>query len=105
MLNVTGKFVTVFQPTIKTDVSSKILFCNLSTSKKNTDKDGKVEYINMSWKAKMVGKAFEMAKEIKNGDKIDILKASIENTYDKEKQKAYFVVTIFEFEFSPKKSE
>lgn len=100
MLNITGKYVTVFQPEIKTNVSELILFANLSTSKKNTDKAGEVSYENMYWKGRFVGNALEPAKNLKDGDKIDIIKGAIENRYDKEKKALYVDVTIFEFEMS-----
>lgn len=99
MLNCTGKFVTVFQPCIKTNVSDKILFANLSSSKKNTHGE-EVSYENMSWNGKFVGEAFEKAKSLKEKDKIDITKGAITNRYDKEKGKLYVDVTVFDFEMS-----
>lgn len=90
MLNVTGKYVSVFE------VEAKERYCtaNLSTFKKNTDNT----YTNMYWKARFVGKAFGKAKELKDKDKIEITNGIIENNYDKEKDKLWVTVTIFEFE-------
>lgn len=40
MFNITGNFATVFlQPEIRLNVSERMLFANLSTSKKNSDKE------------------------------------------------------------------
>lgn len=100
MLNVTGKYVTVFQPRIELDKSERIVFANLSTSKKNTDRNGHVSYENMAWYGRFVGDSFEPAKALRNEDKIDIIKAAIENRYDKEAHKLYVDVTIFEFVLS-----
>jgi hypothetical protein len=103
MLNVTGKFVTVFQPEIKTKISSNMLFANLSTSKKNKSNDNVVYYTNMNWRGRFVGNAFEPSKLLKDGDKIDITKGSIENRYDKVNKTQYVDVTIYEFVMSETK--
>lgn len=99
MLNITGKFVTVFQPQIKLNVSERMVFANLSTSKKNT-RGGEVSYDNMSWRGRFVGDAFEPSKALRDGDKIDITSGMITNKYDKEKQQLYVDVTIFDFAMS-----
>lgn len=96
MLNVTGKYVTVFDPAIKPNISDKIVFANISTSKKNT-KDGQLSYANMSWRARFVGEAFAPANELKSKDKINILRGAIENNYDKEKKTLFVEVIIFDF--------
>lgn len=89
MLNVTGKYVSVFE------VEEKEKYCtaNLSTSKKNTNNT----YTNMYWKARFVGKASDKAKKLKDKDKIEITNGIIENNYDKGKDKLWVTVTIFEF--------
>lgn len=99
MLNCTGRYVTVFKPQIKEEVSKKILFANLSSTKKVTHGE-EVSYENMSWNGKFVGTAFEKAKSLKDKDKIDITRGAITNRYDKESKKLYVDVTIFEFEMS-----
>lgn len=100
MFNITGMFVTVFQPQINLNVSERMVFANLSTSKKNTDLEGRVSYENMTWKGRFVGDAFEPSKALRNGDKIDIVRGMITNKYDKEKGKLYVNVTIFEYALS-----
>lgn len=101
MFNITGKFVTVFDPSIKLDKSERTVFATLSTSKKNTAANGTVSYVNMTWlNSRFVGEAFEPAKALRNGDKIDIIRGSIENRYDKEKKILYVDVTVFEFAIS-----
>lgn len=99
MLNCTGKYVTVFNPRIMPEISEKILFANLSTSKKITHGE-EIEFENMSWSGRFVGTAFEKAASLKNKDKIDIVKGSITNRYDKEKEKLYVDVTVFDFNLS-----
>ncbi|MEG2813591.1 MAG: hypothetical protein RSA79_03225 [Oscillospiraceae bacterium] len=106
MLNVSNsRFVTVFQPEIKLNVSEHIVFANLSSSKKNTDKDGNISYTYMSWNGRFVGDAFEAAKALRNGDKIDIIKGGIQNRYDKEKKMLYVDVVIFEYILSEKSTK
>lgn len=90
MLNVTSKYVTIF------DVEDKGKYCmaNLSTSKKNSDNT----YTNMYWKARFVGNAYEKAKALENKDKIEIANGIIENNFNKDTQKLWVTVTVFEFE-------
>lgn len=89
MLNVNGKYVSVFE----VEVKEKYCLANLSTSKKNTDNT----YTNMYWKARFVGKCFDKAKNLKDRDKIEITNGIIENNFDKEKGKLWVMVTVFEF--------
>ena len=100
MFWITRNYVSVFDPTMKFDISEKMVFAKLSTSKKNTNQDGKTEYVNMRWMARFVGEAFEPAKALRNGDKVDIIKGIITNRYDKEKKTQYVSVVIFEFGMS-----
>lgn len=100
MFNITGKFVTVFQPEIQLNVSERIVFANLSTSKKNKSVGGEISYVNMSWKGRFVGDAFEPAKALRNGDKIDITSGAITNRYDKINDHLYVDVIIFDFSMS-----
>lgn len=89
MLNVTGKYVSVFEAEDK----GNFVQANLSTSKKN--KDG--TYTNMYWRARFVGEAYEPAKELVDKDKIHILRGAIENKFDKEWDRLYITVVIFRF--------
>lgn len=92
MLNLgkSTKYVSVFN----VDIKEKYVAANLTTGKKNPDET----YTNMYWKARFVGeKALEKAKALKNKDKIEILKGTIENTYDKENKNLWVNVTIFDF--------
>lgn len=89
MFNITGKYISVFE------IEDKGKYCmvNLSTPKKNKDDT----YSYMYWKGKFVGKSYEKAKKLKDRDKIEITNGIIENNYDKENEKLWVIVTIFEF--------
>jgi len=89
MLNVTGKYVSVFEAEDK----GNFVQANLSTSKKN--KDG--SYTNMYWRARFVGEAYEAAKKLVDKDKIQILRGAIENKFDKEWDRLYVTVLVFRF--------
>lgn len=89
MLNVTGKYISVFEA----DDKGNYVQANLSTSKKNQDGS----YTNMYWKARFVGEAYEPAKVLEDKDKIQILRGAVENKFDKEKDKLYVTVVIFRF--------
>lgn len=99
MLNITGKYVTVFNPHVNEETSTRSVYATLSTSKKNVI-NGVVSYENMSWSGKFVAGAFDKAKGLKDFDKIDIKKGSITNKYDKENKRLYVDVTIFDFDMS-----
>lgn len=89
MLNIKNSRGTVFQ----VEVKEKQVQCNLSTGKKNQDDT----YTNMTWRARFVGNAFEKAKELQDKDRIEIINGAVENTYDKENEKLYVNVVIFDF--------
>lgn len=88
-LNITGKYITVFQVEDK----GNYIQANLSTGKKNQDGT----YTNMSWRARFVGKCKEKAKLLGDKDKIEIISGTVENSYNKEKKALYVNVTVFDF--------
>lgn len=65
----------------------------LSTSEKK--QDGTYEYSN--WFANLVGGCVNMAKDLKEGDKITITKGKVSNVWNKEKKTAYVNMTVFGF--------
>ena len=67
---------------------------NLSTYE-GTDKEDKPIY--SSWRTNFVGKAFDKAKNLKEKDKILLLNAKVENNYNKEQDKLYVTLTVFDF--------
>ena len=89
MLNVTGKFVSVF----KVEDKGKYSVSNLTTSKKKQDNT----YENMYWRARYVGAAHQKSLSLKDKDKIEITQAVIENNYDKENKTLWVTVVIFDF--------
>lgn len=118
-LNVSGsKFVYVYDAEIKLQVSDKIVFAHLSTSRKTgnyrvdaqtgetlVDENGNpfAERRFSSWRAKFVGDAFEAAKGVANGTAIHILNGWITNEAYRKRDgsTAYdLVVTITDFELS-----
>lgn len=109
-LNVSGsKFVYVYDTELKLQVSDKIVFGRLSTSRKTgEDKDTKSKAFS-SWNARFVGNAFEPAKGLVAGSAINIINGWITNEkviLSKNKTKKdgdekigrYPTVTITDFE-------
>ena len=70
---------------------------NLSTYE-GKDKDNKAVY--SSWRTYFVGEAYEKAKELKEKDKILLINAKVENDYNKEQEKLYVTLTVFDFEIA-----
>lgn len=66
---------------------------NLSTSKK--DKDG--NWINMNWRARYVGEAFQKASELVDKTRILITNGIIEQS--KVEDKYYYNIVIFDFDY------
>lgn len=91
-----GKFETtgtVFRPSVDKFGNPT---CTLSTGrKKGKDSD---EYINSNWLCKFVGKAKEEALKLEERDRIIIKSAQIDSVYNKDTQKTFTGVTVFEFE-------
>ena len=87
MLNVTGKYVKVWE----VKESGKVVKLSLSSSKKNKDN----KYENSSWRGRAVGNCFEKAKSLKKEDMIEIISAGIAK-YEYE-GKRYDIITIFDF--------
>ena len=83
------KFVRV----MKVEVKDKHVKATLSTSEKK--QDGQREFSN--WYSSFVGKCFEQAKSLKEGDTIEIVKGKLSNVYNKDKKQAYLNMTVFEF--------
>lgn len=116
-LNISGtRFVKVYDTEIRLQVSDKIIFAKLSTSrktgkefvdketgevKKNTDGEPLAERAFSSWSdARFVGNAFEPAKGLHNGQAIDIINGWIVNEpYIKKNgvKEYYSFITITEF--------
>lgn len=65
----------------------------LSTSEKK--QDGSYEWSN--WNAAFLGKSLDKAKQLKDGDKITVVKGKLTNVYNKETKKSYTNMTVFEF--------
>lgn len=100
MLNITGKYVTVFNPEIKLDVSEHTVFANLNTSRKDNRTEPPT-YKPSSWlNVRFVGEAFEPAKALRNMDKIDIIRGAITNEKSEKNGKFYIELVIFEFKLS-----
>lgn len=97
MLRVVDTFATVFRP----DVKEKMVAANLSTSEKG--KDG--EYLNSNWNARFVGKCLDAAKQLKEKDRIKIIRGGVrvEPYEDKSGTKRFPVrLIVFEFEVQEK---
>lgn len=79
-LNVSGsKFVYVYDTELLLQVSDKIIFAHLSTSRK-TGKDTETESrAYSSWNARFVGNAFEPAKGLAAGSAINIINGWVTN--------------------------
>ena len=94
-LNITGKYITVWQPEDK----GKYVQANISTSKKNQDGG----YQSMNWRARFVGKCKDTAAQLKDKDRIEITNGLIENNYVKETKTLWVNVVVFDFELMDSK--
>lgn len=79
----------------KAENRKNTVLARISTYEGKT-KDEKAKY--SSWNTSFVGDAYDKATELENKDKIILTNAKVENNYDKEKEKLYLNVTIFDFE-------
>ena len=93
MLNISKSYAKVWEVEDK----GKYLSGKIGSSRKNKATD---EWINSTFFCRFVGHAVELARTLVKGDKIIITNATIESTYDKEKQKGFTNVAIFNFEMN-----
>lgn len=70
------------------------MVANLS-SFEGRDQSG--EAIYSSWYTYFVGEAFEKAKSLENGDRIELSNAKVSKSYNKETKTTYVNVTVFDF--------
>lgn len=77
------------------------VIANISTYE-GKDQNGNNRYC--AWKARFVGDAYEPALNLVDKDRIVITIGKIENNYNKEQEKLYVVVTVFEFEMDDDKT-
>lgn len=75
------------------------MLANLS-SYEGKDKDDKAIY--SSWRASFVSEAYNKAKELNDKDIIILTKAKVENQYNKDTEKNYTTVVVFDFDLKEK---
>lgn len=98
MINITKSYLKVW----KLDVKEKFVSATTTSSKKDKAND---TWINSNWNVRFVGKCLGQAKELKEGDKIVVINGTVENVWDKVKEKAWVNVVVFEFELQEKNEE
>lgn len=93
-MNIKNVKATVFEPRISNKMKNTVL-ADIYTYEGN-DQDGNPKF--SSWNCKFVGSGFELAKTLKDRNKIVIKKGKVENVYNKEQEKLYVNVTVFDFD-------
>ena len=79
------------------DIQQKEKYKLVKTSTSESyELDGEKKYKNSSWFCKFVGKANE--KELNVNDMIKVTSGKIENVWDKEKERSWLNIIIFDFE-------
>ena len=76
-------------------------FANISTFE---GKDSNGNSVYSSWRTQFVSKAYEKAGNLKDKDRIVLTSAKVENNYNKETEKLYDTVTVFDFEMAPERN-
>lgn len=78
------------------EMNGKIAKASLSTYE-GKDQDDKAKW--SSWWARFVGPKAKKASRLEDGTQIVLKKAKIENVYDKKEKKAYYTVTVFDWDY------
>ena len=91
-LNIGKSYIKVWE----TEDKDNYIKAKVSSGRKDKRNEG--QYINSSWFCRFVGKSVEQARTLTKGDKITILNGMVESVWDKDKQKAYTGIVVFEFE-------
>lgn len=100
MLNFTGRFLYVSNPSIRLDVSERIVFANLTSSRADKRTNPVVYHRSYFFDVQFVGDAFEAAKALKGGEKIDVIRGMHTNEKDEHSGRYYSKYVVFEFELS-----
>ena len=78
----------------KVETKEKYVVANTSSGDKQQDGT----YKNSNWSVRFVGKCFESAKGLEEGDSIIVKSAKIENIWDKQKERNWLNLIVFDFE-------
>ena len=95
MLNLNKSYGTVFKPEV--NEKGNMVRARLSTSVKNKE-TGK--YTNSYWNVRFVGKCVDLAKQLKDRDRITILNGVVENVWDPGQKKTWLNVVVFDFAYN-----
>lgn len=93
MLNITKSYVTIWQPEDKRNYVQARLSSSRKDKRNNT-------WVNSNWFARFVGDCARRAADLEERDKIIITNGTVENVYDKEKNRTWLNVTVFDFELN-----
>lgn len=100
MVNFKGHYMMVFNPQIKLDVSECMVFANLTSSRKDSRTDPPVYYRSTWFDVAFVGEAFEPAKALRGGEKIDVVRGMMTNEKNPNTGQYHTKVVVFEFALS-----
>ncbi len=90
MINITKSYLKIW----KVEDKGKSVTATTTSSKKDKITNA---WVNSNWNVRFVGKCLEDAKRLAEGDKIVINNGVVENVWDKEKNRAWLNVLVFEF--------
>jgi len=100
MINFSCRYAMVFEPHIELKISEHKVFANLTTSRKDNRTDPPT-YVRSTWyNVAFVGEAFEPAKALRGGEKIDVIRGAITNEKKPNTGKTYTNFVVFEFDLS-----
>ena len=91
MLNLSKSYLKVW----KVEDKGKFVKAQCTSGKKDKQTD---TWINSNWNVRFCGKCLVDAKKLKEGDSVKIQSGIIENVWDKEKQRNWLNVVVFELE-------
>ena len=93
MLNIAKSYATVWK------IEDKGKYCSgrISSSKKDRRTGN---YVNSNWNVRFIGNACDPAKSLRERDKIIITNGFIENIWDKENNRNWLTLIVFDFEFA-----
>lgn len=97
MLNFTGRFLYVSNPRFCPDISDKIMFAELTSSRVDKRTNPPKYYRSCFYDVQFVGDAFKPARAFTGGEKIDVIRGMHTNETDDRTGKARPKYVVFEF--------
>ncbi|XCP83595.1 hypothetical protein ABXS75_10920 [Roseburia hominis] len=97
MLQIAETKMTIWKPEVSRSQKNTIAAIG-STCKSVHSAEGEPQFIYQNWTVYFKGAAYEPAQQLRNQERIRVIRGIVENKFDKKSNRQYVWCTVFEFE-------